>query len=69
MASSPSPEATTSVHVSSLGDRTEPPNKELKLTKPSIVELRSLTPVFGRREEEGGEEAVPMAIGVRQTGA
>ena len=24
-----------------------PPNKELKLTKPSIMELRSLTPVFG----------------------
>jgi hypothetical protein len=27
---------------------TEPPNKELKLTKPSIMELRSLTPVFDR---------------------
>jgi hypothetical protein len=25
---------------------TRPPNKELKLTKPSIMELRSLTPVF-----------------------
>jgi len=25
------------------------PNKELKLTKPSIMELRSLTPVFDRR--------------------
>jgi hypothetical protein len=24
-----------------------PPNKELKLTKPSIMELRSLTPVLG----------------------
>jgi hypothetical protein len=29
--------------------RGEPPNKELKLTKPSILELRSLTPVFGRK--------------------
>jgi len=27
---------------------TAPSNKELKLTKPSIMELRSLTPVFGR---------------------
>ena len=27
--------------------RDEPSNKELKLTKPSIMELRSLTPVFG----------------------
>jgi hypothetical protein len=27
---------------------TGPPNKELKLTKPSIMELRSLTPVFDR---------------------
>jgi hypothetical protein len=26
-----------------------PPNNELKLTKPSILELRSLTPVFGGR--------------------
>jgi hypothetical protein len=26
-----------------------PPNKELKLTKPSIMELRSLTPVFDRQ--------------------
>jgi len=26
---------------------TEPQNKELKLTKPSIMELRSLTPVLG----------------------
>ena len=26
---------------------TRPPNKELKLTKPSIMELRSLTPVLG----------------------
>jgi hypothetical protein len=25
----------------------ERPNKELKLTKPSVLELRSLTPVFG----------------------
>jgi hypothetical protein len=24
-----------------------PPNKELKLTKPSIMKLRSLTPVLG----------------------
>jgi hypothetical protein len=30
-----------------------PPNKELKLTKPSIMELRSLTPVFGRQVGEG----------------
>ena len=30
-----------------LGRATTPPNKELKLTKPSIMELRSLTPVFG----------------------
>jgi hypothetical protein len=28
------------------------PNKELKLTKPSIMELRSLTPVFGRLGSE-----------------
>jgi hypothetical protein len=33
------------------------PNKELKLTKPSIMGLRSLTPVFDRprgREERRG---------------
>ena len=29
---------------------TTSPNKELKLTKPSIMELRRLTPVFGRLE-------------------
>jgi hypothetical protein len=31
-----------------LGRATTPPNKELKLTKPSIMELRSLTPVVLR---------------------
>ena len=30
-----------------VGERTTPPNMELKLTKPSIMELRSLTPVLG----------------------
>ena len=29
-----------------MGQATRLPNKELKLTKPSIMELRSLTPVF-----------------------
>jgi len=42
------------------GDR--PPTKELKLTKPSIMELRSLTPVFGgrgdRRREETGRTSM-----------
>jgi hypothetical protein len=44
-----------------LGDAEEwgrPPNKELKLTKPSIMELRSLTPVFDGR---GGEAAPSVA--------
>jgi len=31
-------------------------NKELKLTKPSIMELRSLTPVFGRQSRKRREE-------------
>jgi len=37
------------------------PNKELKLTKPSILELRSLTPVFGglmSGSRSGTDEAV-----------
>ena len=33
---------------------TRPHNKELKLTKPSIMELRSLTPVLCGRDPEGG---------------
>ena len=36
-----------------MREATEPSNKELKLTKPSIMELRSLTPVFGGPPEEG----------------
>ena len=35
-----------------------PSNKELKLTKPSILELRSLTPVLGRPD-----------AGARETGS
>jgi hypothetical protein len=35
-----------------------PHNKELKLTKPSVLELRSLTPVFdGRTEAMAGTVA------------
>jgi hypothetical protein len=34
-----------------VGRATRLPNKELKLTKPSIMELRSLTPVFGGQSE------------------
>jgi hypothetical protein len=41
-----------------VGRATTPPNKELKLTKPSIMELRSLTPVFGR---PGGARGVVRA--------
>jgi hypothetical protein len=36
----------TVLDVPHHGWATGPPNKELKLTKPSIMELRSLTPVF-----------------------
>jgi len=43
----------------------EPSNKELKLTKPSIMELRSLTPVLcGPADERRGGGLKQMTVGV-----
>jgi hypothetical protein len=42
---------------------TTSPNKELKLTKPSVLELRSLTPVLARHADESeGPPAVDLLV-------
>ena len=57
----------------SVRSRARPSNKELKLTKPSIMELRSLTPVFGGPAGGARGKLVPgsatdLANGIRPKG-
>ena len=44
----------TSAWLTTFGETTGPPNKGMKQTKPSILELRSLSPVLGGPAEQGG---------------
>jgi len=45
--------------------RDAPPNKELKLTKPSKMELRSLTPVLGAPLREPRELTARLVAAIK----